>query len=83
MMPQYTMAAEYGCDTYGSGDYNSNEACATSGGSSGGSSGGGLSNTGQALGIIIPAGMIIFGSLALFYLHRKKAPTDQTPTQDT
>ena len=85
-LPSKIYAVEYGCNTYGAGDFNGNQTCAISGSSSGGSSGGnggGLSNTGQALVIIIPASMIITGALALLYLHRsKKDPKEQTPTQD-
>lgn len=63
-----SVSAQYNCGTYGSGTYASQEEC----NGTGGSSGGGLSNTGQALYVIIPAGLIVVGCACLYRLSRKK-----------
>lgn len=79
MFTQTTYAAEYDCGTYGAGDYSSNESCTPPAGNTGDdshSAGGGLSNTGQALVVIIPAAMIAGGSVMLYRLNRKHKSID-------
>ena len=74
-------AQEYDCGTYGGGVYDNNEQCVPAGsaGDDGSDSGGGLSNTGQALAIVIPAALIASGGIMLYRLNRK-SDTKQSDT---
>lgn len=61
------VSAQYDCGSYGYSTYGNQQDC----GGASGSSGGGLSNTGEALSIIIPAVLVVIGSAGLYKASRK------------
>jgi hypothetical protein len=83
-LTQPIFAQEYDCGSYGSGAYSNNEQCVPAGstGDNESDAGGGLSNTGQALAIVIPAVMIAGGGIILYRLTRK-SHQDRSKTDPT
>lgn len=73
------LAANYNCGAYGAGAYDSGTVC----GASTTSGGGGLVNTGEkVLAFVIPAALILAGTLLLFRARRrsKQTPPLQGPS---
>ncbi|HTE57258.1 MAG TPA: hypothetical protein VK694_00790 [Verrucomicrobiae bacterium] len=66
-------AADYNCGAYGAGTYDNGAVCGTA------TTDDGLVNTGQALSLVIPAALILLGTLMLFRV-RRKARRSPTPT---
>lgn len=75
MMFMPASAADYSCGAYGRGTYDNGAVCAST--TTGSDSG--LVNTGQALLIAVPAGMIVVGTFLLYRLSRKRKSTPPPP----
>ncbi len=71
------LAADYNCGAYGVSTYGNNVCTAQQ------SSGGSLSNTGQALKFVVPAALILAGTLLLFRTRKKMKSRQPDPPLPT
>lgn len=68
-------AADYNCGAYGAGAYNEGQVCAATT-----EDDGGLANTGErVLSFLIPALLILAGTVMLYRLSRKKKQSNSSP----